>query len=177
MTPGTARPTPKGAADVPRHLVSQVQERTSIGTGTLHPLRERELEASPKIPAVDPGPERGPADRVATQERAHIGRCRTCERTWDTFGEAHCAACCSHFTSDSAFDRHLAPPTGAENCFDPATLTKQNGEPMFAITERASGPMWILADERDHHFASSALRHAGKRSESTNTPPDDQEAA
>jgi hypothetical protein len=68
---------------------------------------------------------------------------------------------------DSAFDRHLAPPDADRNCFDPATLTKKNGQPAFVLTERASGSAWMLASEGEHHFA-KARRAATGHSESPN---------
>jgi hypothetical protein len=97
-----------------------------------------------------------------------IGYCLDCGRKWSARGEAHCAMCCRHFSSDSAFDRHLAAPDADENCYDPATLTKKNGQPAFVLTERASGPMWMEWDEREHPFA-KARRESGKRSESPNS--------
>jgi hypothetical protein len=80
-----------------------------------------------------------------------IGYCPTCKREWNTHGEAHCACCCSHFASDSAFDRHRAKG----ECVDPASLRTRKGEAVLELTTRASGPAWKRAGEPDHIFASA----------------------
>jgi hypothetical protein len=36
-----------------------------------------------------------------------LGYCPNCGLRWDSNTEAHCAACCRHFGSDAAFDRHV----------------------------------------------------------------------
>lgn len=79
------------------------------------------------------------------------GYCPDCRREWEALGEAHCALCCRHFTSDSAFDRHQVKG----ECVDPVTLTNRADEFVLQLTERASGPAWMLASDGDHHFARS----------------------
>ena len=70
--------------------------------------------------------------------------CGTCHRSWTGHTQAHCASCCVHFSSDRAFDRHLAPPKANADCFDPASLTKSDGSPLFKIVEHVSGPVWTI---------------------------------
>jgi hypothetical protein len=91
---------------------------------------------------------------VSTDEYVNSnGYCRDCERTWLALSEAHCPSCCSHFTSDSAFDAHLT----RNGCADPATITRdrgvRRGRPVFELVERSSGPAWQFADEREHPFS------------------------
>lgn len=81
-----------------------------------------------------------------------IGYCPDCKREWEALGEAHCAnGCCRHFTSDSAFDRHLVK----DECVDPAELRTKDGDPILELTERASGPAWKRAGEPDPRFVSA----------------------
>ena len=90
-----------------------------------------------------------------------IGYC-DCGRTWNTHGEAHCAGCHEHFTSDSGFDAHRRN----DQCHNPKTLrTPRSKKKVFASTERASGQAWKLATEGEHHFASKARREQQKPSE------------
>ena len=70
-----------------------------------------------------------------------LAHCRDCHRTWKGYSQAHCASCCTHFTSDSAFDKHLASPKAPEDCYDPATLTKADGSPLFKLVQHVSGPV------------------------------------
>jgi hypothetical protein len=67
--------------------------------------------------------------------------------------EAHCSSCCLHFTSDSAFDRHLAPVQSDDDCYPPETFVKSDGSPLFKIVQRAGGPTWTLAG--NNPFATS----------------------
>lgn len=81
------------------------------------------------------------------------GYCPDCGREWDALGEAHCACCCKHFTSDSAFDVHRVKG----ECVDPATIKvvkgEREGEAVLELTTRASGLAWKRAGEPEHHFA------------------------
>jgi hypothetical protein len=72
-----------------------------------------------------------------------MGYCNDCKRTWRGESEAHCSICCAHFTSDDAFDAHLAPSRSDEDCYDPATLKTETGEPRFVQVQRAQGPVWM----------------------------------
>lgn len=114
-------------------------------------------------------PTGGPEDKHidAHHHSEHQGSCGDCGRYWNALGEAHCASCCEHFTSDSAFDRHLASPTDERCCFLPGEIRDKRGRAAFVLTSRASRPTWMLRDEREHPF-STAVRHSGKRSECAN---------
>ena len=75
-----------------------------------------------------------------------IWTCPDCGRQWTALEEAHCAGCCRHFSSDSAFDKHLiAPPQGPrpfKTCRDPAALHKADGSPRLIQVETDHGSMW-----------------------------------
>lgn len=87
-----------------------------------------------------------------------IGYC-DCGRTWNAHGEAHCAVCHRHFTSDSGFDTHRKDGV----CRDPKTLRRgRSGKLVFASTGRKSGQAWKLASESPHPFAS---KPSGKESQ------------
>ena len=51
----------------------------------------------------DPDALRAPCCTPASPCR---GICPDCQRHWNATGQSHCSACCQHFNSDSAFDRH-----------------------------------------------------------------------
>jgi hypothetical protein len=80
--------------------------------------------------------------------------CRDCGRRWTALQEAHCAACCRHFSSDSAFDLHQRldhrPCKGHPNsrcnarsvCQDPKTLTKRDGSPRLVEVVTPNGSTW-----------------------------------
>jgi hypothetical protein len=116
------------------------------------------------------------ADRGARMTEAPIGHCHDCDRTWSALGEAHCATCCAHFTSDSAFDLHLARADSDEPCHDPATVTRRDGRPVVTFTERASGTAWMRYSEGGHHF-SKAARAVTERLGAANPPASDLDAA
>jgi hypothetical protein len=61
----------------------------------------------------------------------HGGWCPDCHLAWSETKAAHCAGCCAHFSSDSAFDLHhtLDPETRKTICHDPATLRTRSGKP------------------------------------------------
>ncbi len=87
--------------------------------------------------------------------------CYDCGREWTELGDAHCAACHRHFSSDSAFDKHQAidhRPCSkrAENqgdnkhkvcyaqsvCRDPATLRKRDGTSPLRQVKIDYGMTW-----------------------------------
>jgi hypothetical protein len=96
---------------------------------------------------------------LVTNGELHI--CRDCGREWTEAGDAHCAACHRHFSSDSAFDMHQAIDHGrcawhqrnqgdnkhkvcvAESvCRDPAGLHKRDGSPRLIWTQTERGVTW-----------------------------------
>ena len=92
---------------------------------------------------------------ICVEEYSPNPHCRDCHRTWTRHSEAHCTICCNHFSSDRGFDLHLAPVRGDDTCFDPATIVRSDGTMMFEIIERNHGPVWRVADPREHPFAVS----------------------
>jgi hypothetical protein len=83
------------------------------------------------------------------------GSCRDCGRKWTGHSEAHCPSCCAHFSSDRAFDKHLASPQSDASCFDPSTITRKDGSPYFVQVERSHGPVWMVRDDREHPFSAT----------------------
>lgn len=89
---------------------------------------------------------------LETNGELHI--CRECGREWTEAGDAHCAACHRHFSSDSAFDRHQSmdhrPCKGHPQsrcyarsiCHDPATLRKRDGSQPLVLIETDRGLSW-----------------------------------
>ena len=81
-----------------------------------------------------------------------IGYC-DCGRTWNAHGEAHCAGCHEHFTSDSGFTAHRREGV----CHDPKTLlTVKAKKKVFTSIQRASGQAWGLASDKPHYLSSKA---------------------
>lgn len=75
---------------------------------------------------------------VANKSATH---CRSCHRTWTAKREAHCAACCEHFTSDNLAEKHRR---GYE-CMTVAEMKQernQAGEPIFRYETAWHGDMW-----------------------------------
>lgn len=73
------------------------------------------------------------------------GYCLNCDREWVGKGEAHCSECCQHFTSDDAFDLHLASASSEEICMPPASVRKKDGKTAaFILIERSHGPTWMV---------------------------------
>jgi hypothetical protein len=70
--------------------------------------------------------------------------CRGCHRTWAAFGQAHCATCHNHFSTPTAFDRHLAP----RGCLDPSEVRTKDGTPRLILRDGPSGPLWGWPDSR-----------------------------
>jgi hypothetical protein len=80
--------------------------------------------------------------------------CYDCGREWTEAGDAHCAACHRHFSSDSAFDKHQTidhrPCNGHPNsrcvarsvCRDPAALRKRDGSQPLRLVETDRGMTW-----------------------------------
>jgi hypothetical protein len=63
----------------------------------------------------------------------------------------HCAACHRTFTGVRGFDMHRTGPIEARSCRDPATMTRQDGRPLYvpvrgrwAVNARDKGaaPNW-----------------------------------
>lgn len=92
---------------------------------------------------------------ICVEEYSLYPHCRDCHRTWTRHREAHCATCCAHFSSDSAFDAHLAPARSVDSCYDPASFVKKDGTDLFEIIERSHGPVWRVVELREHPFATS----------------------
>ena len=81
------------------------------------------------------------------------GHCQKCERRWSG-NSSHCGNCCHHFSSDQAFDRHLARSDAEEVCHDPATILRKDGEtPWFVPVERSHGIVWMKRDDREHPWS------------------------
>jgi hypothetical protein len=64
-----------------------------------------------------------------------LGYCHDCKRRWSGLAEAHCAACCQHFTSDSAFDMHQRLTKTGSKCLPPSAVG-------LVIKKRTSGDLW-----------------------------------
>lgn len=76
---------------------------------------------------------------------ADISHCSTCHRTWPgDSSQVHCADCCHHFTSTTAFDIHRA---GGE-CRDPQALISETGKPRLRVVRRKFGLAWAKYDDR-----------------------------
>lgn len=83
---------------------------------------------------------------------SHPGYCPKCEREWNGSSLCHCATCCETFSSDSAFDLHLASPNADINCYDPATLVAGSGKPRLVVVAREWGPVWARPTYGAHPF-------------------------
>lgn len=81
-----------------------------------------------------------------------LGSCDNCDRTWRSHREAHCTSCCAHFSSDSAFDRHL----GRNGCSDPSRLRNTKGELVFVLVPRTSGKCWAIRERRENPLVKRA---------------------
>lgn len=68
-----------------------------------------------------------------------MSRCRDCGRQWTGGAECHCAGCCEHFGSVTAFDRHQADG----RCRDPRDVKGRDGSPRLFVVERRHGPTWV----------------------------------
>lgn len=89
---------------------------------------------------------------LETNGELHI--CRDCGREWTELGDAHCAACHRHFSSDSAFDAHQRidhrpckdhPHSrcyARSVCQDPGALYKRDGTPRLFLVETERGVTW-----------------------------------
>ena len=82
-----------------------------------------------------------------------------CGRRWQGFSEAHCPICHEHFTSDSAFTRHLS---GAQVddplCYPPESFRKQDDSPVFEQIDRVHGPTWRIVNTNPHFFSLAAKK-------------------
>jgi hypothetical protein len=75
--------------------------------------------------------------------------CTDCHRTWSAHTQAHCVACCCHFSSASAFDVHQRQRNHSNGrtaviCTDPETITKKDSTPRLVRVEDQYGAMWAL---------------------------------
>ncbi len=95
-------------------------------------------------PTSDPAPRNG----------FIIGSCNDCGREWSGHTEAHCSVCCRHFTSDSAFDLHLAGPQSDDACYPPDSIEDRKGRPVLTLADRRGGETWKCHSDRPHPFAS-----------------------
>jgi len=89
----------------------------------------------------------GHAERRGWFGPDHSGKthCRDCHRSWTGKTEAHCATCHEHFGSVDPFDAHLELCTAdtADVRERLADLSRTSGNPVLALRERASGPVWV----------------------------------
>jgi hypothetical protein len=99
----------------------------------------------------------------------NFSHCRDCHRTWTGHAEAHCSICHHHFTSNSAFDAHLAPSKAEEDCYDPETITNRTGEPRFVAVDRKHGPTWAV-NRPDLIAKETVLRHLRGGPEGVESP-------
>jgi hypothetical protein len=95
-------------------------------------------------------------------------QCPGCGVIWHQSGNrtGHCSGCHRTFDSLSAFDRHRRDDAkGVRRCLDPAGLTQETGEPVFAarnghgeLDKATSYWRLVPSPEAIAHWA--ALRHA-----------------
>lgn len=71
----------------------------------------------------------------------NITHCKKCHRTWklSQARQAHCATCCAHFSSPSAFDLHLRNGQTGPACRPPGECVTKDGAARLCAD--ASG-MW-----------------------------------
>lgn len=87
------------------------------------------------------------------------GSCGKCGKEWSSLTEAHCPSCCAHFTSDSAFNRHLAPVQAMEPCHDPAEMRDKKRRKVFEQVQRKHGLVWrVRKFGQPHPFAANDFR-------------------
>jgi hypothetical protein len=77
--------------------------------------------------------------------------------------ECHCTGCGAHFSSPSVFDAHWQGAGDGRHCVDPATLiwgpeSKRAGKPKFELQHRASGPVWVSANDGGENPFATARR-------------------
>jgi hypothetical protein len=103
-------------------------------------------------PLDDPDRLPRPCGHTTALDETH---CTSCHRTWSAHAQAHCAACCRHFSSVSAFDAHQRQRNYRDSegrwlwrvdviCHDPETLTKKDGSARLVQVEDQYGAMWAL---------------------------------
>lgn len=61
--------------------------------------------------------------------------CGGCARRWTGTSQCHCAWCCCHFSSSTAFDLHQV----GGKCVDPISRRRRNGSPVFDSRTDTSG--------------------------------------
>jgi hypothetical protein len=70
--------------------------------------------------------------------------CPKCGRTWNGSSACHCAGCCEHFGSLSAFDRHRVD----FECLPVALFSApfgKHGVARLVRSQRASGDVWVTS--------------------------------
>jgi hypothetical protein len=82
--------------------------------------------------------------------RAALWTCRKCKRYWTGTTQAHCSACCEHFSCVTLFDLHRRGRGDERGCVDPSTLANHDGFPTAVRRATAHGPMWVRNDSRLH---------------------------
>jgi len=92
--------------------------------------------------------------RCVLETNAELHICYECGREWTEAGDAHCANCHRHFSSDSAFDLHQrldhrpckghpqSRCAGVSVCQDPATLRKRDGSLRLVQLRTDAGLTW-----------------------------------
>lgn len=70
--------------------------------------------------------------------------CPKCHRKWTGSSTCHCAACCEHFGSLSAFDRHRVDFQCMPVEQFPAPFGKR-GVARLVRSPRASGDVWVTS--------------------------------
>jgi hypothetical protein len=91
-----------------------------------------------------------------------LGMCSKCDRRWGGDRQAHCSACCAHFSSTRAFDMHFGriPESGPPLCRDPGKLRKRDGSPMLVLYDG----VWHRPGERPSRTAEGAVATPGRDS-------------
>jgi hypothetical protein len=69
--------------------------------------------------------------------------CRTCHRSWTGYTQAHCASCHSHFSTPSAFDRHMTDA----GCRQPEELRNKDGSYVLGLRVDKWGRTWSFAGD------------------------------
>jgi hypothetical protein len=73
-----------------------------------------------------------------------LGICVKCKREWSGSSACHCASCCQHFASLSAFDRHRV----AFECLPVEEFSTPHGKhglPRLVRAQRATGEVWVTS--------------------------------
>ena len=79
-------------------------------------------------------------DRCHYQQTHH---CRECHRSWTGHTQAHCVSCHSHFSTPSAFDKHITD----EGCRQPEQLRDKHGNYVLGLRVDKWGRTWSFAGD------------------------------